>query len=88
LRGPEIRRSARPRSRILGALNPRTFITTALEKSAQVEEVQKGAKHRDPSTTKLYDRRGYNPEKAVSFIAAGLRGVAATGASSVIAADR
>jgi len=25
--------------------------------------------HRDPSTTKLYDRRGYNPEKAASFFA-------------------
>ncbi len=27
------------------------------------------AGHRDPSTTKLYDRRGYNPEKAASFFA-------------------
>jgi hypothetical protein len=26
-----------------------------------------GSGHRDPSTTKLYDRRGYNPEKAASF---------------------
>ena len=25
--------------------------------------------HRDPSTTRLYDRRGYNPEKAASFCA-------------------
>jgi hypothetical protein len=25
--------------------------------------------HRDPGTTKLYDRRGYNPEKAASFFA-------------------
>ncbi len=40
-----------------------TFITTALE------DVQKAAGHRDPSTTKLYDRRGYNPEKAASFFA-------------------
>jgi hypothetical protein len=23
----------------------------------------------DPGTTKLYDRRGYNPEKAASFFA-------------------
>ena len=26
-------------------------------------------RHRDPGTTKLYDRRGYNPEKAASFFA-------------------
>jgi integrase len=38
-----------------------TFITTALENGAQLEDVQKAAGHRDPSTTKLYDRRGYNP---------------------------
>ena len=47
-----------------------TFITTALENGAQLEDVQKAAGHRDPSTTKLYDRRGYNPEKAASFFAA------------------
>jgi len=46
-----------------------TFITTALENGAQLEEVQKAAGHCDPSTTKLYDRRGYNPEKAASFFA-------------------
>ncbi|HEY5305656.1 MAG TPA: tyrosine-type recombinase/integrase [Pseudolabrys sp.] len=46
-----------------------TFITTALENGAQLEDVQKAAGHRDPSTTKLYDRRGYNPEKAASFFA-------------------
>jgi integrase/recombinase XerD len=45
------------------------FITTALENGAQFEDVQKAAGHRDPSTTKLYDRRGYNPEKAASFFA-------------------
>jgi integrase/recombinase XerD len=47
----------------------RAFITTALENGAQLEDVQKAAGHRDPSTTKLYDRRGYNPEKAASFFA-------------------
>jgi site-specific recombinase XerD len=36
-----------------------TFITTALENGAQVEAVQEAAGHRDPSTTKLYDRRGH-----------------------------
>ena len=46
-----------------------TFITTALENGAQLEDVQKTAGHRDPGTTKLYDRRGYNPEKAASFFA-------------------
>jgi integrase len=46
-----------------------TFITTALENGAILEDVQKAAGHRDPSTTKLYDRRGYNPEKAASFFA-------------------
>jgi site-specific recombinase XerD len=46
-----------------------TFITMALENGAQLEDVQKAAGHRDPSTTKLYDRRGYNSEKAASFFA-------------------
>jgi hypothetical protein len=46
-----------------------TFITTALENGAQLEDMQKAAGHRDPSATKLYDRRGYNPEKAASFFA-------------------
>jgi integrase len=46
-----------------------TFITTALENGAQLEDVQKAAGHRDAGTTKLYDRRGYNPEKAASFFA-------------------
>ena len=41
-----------------------TFITTALENGAQLE---RGS--RDSSTTKLYDRRAYNPEKAASFLA-------------------
>jgi site-specific recombinase XerD len=45
-----------------------TFITTALENGAQLEDVQKAAGHRDPSTTKLYDRRRYNPAKAASFL--------------------
>jgi integrase/recombinase XerD len=46
-----------------------TFITTALENGASLEDVQKAAGHRDPSTTKLYDRRGYHPEKSASFFA-------------------
>jgi site-specific recombinase XerC len=43
-----------------------TFITTALENGAGLEDVQLAAGHADPSTTKLYDRRGYNPEKSAS----------------------
>jgi hypothetical protein len=35
---------------------------------AALEDVQKAAGHRDPSTTKLYDQRGYNPERAASFL--------------------
>jgi integrase/recombinase XerD len=46
-----------------------TFITTALENGAALEDAQKAAGHADPGTTKLYDRRGCNPEKAASFFA-------------------
>ena len=46
-----------------------TFITTALENGCSLEDVQRAAGHREPSTTKLYDRRGYNPEKSASFFA-------------------
>jgi integrase/recombinase XerD len=42
-----------------------TFITTALKNGAQLEDVQTAA----GQTTKLYDRRGYNPKKAASFFA-------------------
>jgi integrase len=37
-----------------------TFITTALDNGASLEDVQSAAGHADPSTTKLYDRRGYH----------------------------
>jgi hypothetical protein len=46
-----------------------SMAATALENGAQLEDVQKAAGHRHPSTTKLYDRRGYNPEKVASFFA-------------------
>jgi hypothetical protein len=68
LRGVRVCRRARARPRLLGALHAR-HLSTALENGAQLEDVQKAAGHRDPSTTKLYDRRGYNPEKAASFFA-------------------
>lgn len=44
-----------------------TSITTALENSAQLEDVQTAAGHRDPSTTKLYDRRDTIPNKGRAF---------------------
>jgi site-specific recombinase XerD len=46
-----------------------TFITTTLNNGASLEDVQRDVGHADPSTTKLYDRRGYNPEKSASFFA-------------------
>lgn len=46
-----------------------TFITTALKNGADIIEVQHAAGHRDISTTRLYDRRRYDPEKAASFFA-------------------
>lgn len=35
-----------------------TFITTALENGATLDDVQRAAGHSEPGTTKLYDRRG------------------------------
>jgi site-specific recombinase XerD len=46
-----------------------TFITVALQNGASLEDVQAAAGHADPSTTKLYDKRGYNPEKSAAFFA-------------------
>jgi integrase/recombinase XerD len=43
-----------------------TFVTTTLENGASLEDVQQAVGHRDPGTTKLYDRRRYNPEKSAS----------------------
>jgi hypothetical protein len=37
------------------------FITTTLERGAQLEAVRKAAGHRDPSTIELYNRRGLQP---------------------------
>ena len=44
-----------------------TFITHALENGASLEEVQRAAGHANVDTTKLYDRRGYSPEKSAAF---------------------
>lgn len=46
-----------------------TFVTNALENGANLEDVQEAVGHADPSTTKRYDRRGFNAEKAASFFA-------------------
>lgn len=46
-----------------------TFITTALNNGASLEDVQRDVGHANPSTTKLYDRRGHNPERSASFFA-------------------
>ncbi len=46
-----------------------TFITTALRNGAKFEDVQDAAGHANPSTTRLYDKRGYDPEKSASFFA-------------------
>ena len=45
------------------------FIPRTLENGASLEEVQRASGHADASTTKLYDRRGHNPEKSASFFA-------------------
>ena len=44
-----------------------TFITTALDAGVALEDVQRAAGHRDPGTTRLYDRRSYNPKRAASL---------------------
>ena len=46
-----------------------TFITTALANGASLEDVQEAAGHADPSTTKLYDRRRFNPERSAARFA-------------------
>ncbi len=46
-----------------------TFITTALKNGAKFEDVQDAAGHANPSTTRLYDKRGYDPEKSASYLA-------------------
>lgn len=46
-----------------------TFITTALRNGARFEDVQDAAGHANLSTTRLYDKRGYYPEKSASFFA-------------------
>jgi hypothetical protein len=54
--GPVVNKSRRPQVNFDGRILP-------------ADCVQKAAGHRDPGTSKLYDRGGYNPEKAASFFA-------------------
>jgi hypothetical protein len=67
--GAKVRGRPRARSRLIGTLDARNLTITALENGAQLEDVQKAAGHPDRGTTKLYDRRDYNPEKAESLFA-------------------
>jgi integrase/recombinase XerD len=46
-----------------------TFATNALEKGCPLEDVQEALGHADSRTTKLYDKRGHNPEKSAAFFA-------------------
>jgi hypothetical protein len=46
-----------------------TGITAYLANGGTLEHAQSMAAHESPRTTKLYDRRGYDPEKAASFFA-------------------
>ncbi len=45
------------------------FITTALKNGAKSNDVQGAAGNANPSTTRLSDKRGYDPEKSTSFLA-------------------
>jgi integrase/recombinase XerD len=47
-----------------------TFITTALESGAKLEDIQRTVGHADPSTTQLYDRRRFMPEKSAALVVA------------------
>ena len=46
-----------------------TFATNALEKGCPLEDVQEALGHADSRTTKLYDKRGHNPERSAAFFA-------------------
>jgi site-specific recombinase XerD len=47
-----------------------TFITTALEHGAKLEDVQRTVGHADPATTQLYDRGRFTPEKSAALVVA------------------
>ncbi len=62
-------KKARIRGRYTAHSLRATFITTALDNGATLEEVQRAAGHASPDTTRLYDRRGFDPGKSASFFA-------------------
>jgi integrase/recombinase XerD len=45
-----------------------TFITTALDHGAKLEDVQRTVGHADPSTTQLYDRGQFMPQKSAALM--------------------
>jgi len=45
-----------------------TSITDALKDGARPEDMRQAARHSDPSTTQLYDRRRYDPEKVANIV--------------------
>jgi hypothetical protein len=68
--------NGRPRTRPGGFRETRSLIVISVVQPAAHSaarsarhDVQEAAGHRDPGTTKLYDRRGYNPKNAASFFA-------------------
>jgi site-specific recombinase XerD len=44
-----------------------TFATTSLSNGSSLEDVQEALGHAAATTTKLYDKRGFNPEKSAAF---------------------
>jgi integrase/recombinase XerD len=66
-------RRTRARSRLLGALDARHLHHDRTGERRPARGRAEAAGHRDPGTTKLYHRRGYNPEKASSFFCDVLR---------------
>ena len=47
-----------------------TFITIALANGDKLEDVQRTVGHADPSTTQLYDRGRFTPQKSAALVVA------------------
>jgi hypothetical protein len=61
--------STRPQSGLFGAFDAGDLHHYSAGERATLDDVQRAAGHAEPGTTKLYDRRGYNPEELASFFA-------------------